>query len=96
MTTLPSPLPPGVSAELRRLTERWRALPLEQARRRTASLRGLVDELAAATAPSAGPPPDLGPAALADQVAVLVHDAAAAGEDPQRLEARLAHLRRAL
>ncbi|GAA1900527.1 hypothetical protein [Lapillicoccus jejuensis] len=96
MTTPPRPLPTGVAAELRRVTDRWRTLPVAEAGRRTATVRTLLDELAVATAPHAGPVPDLGPAALPDQLAVLVYDAAAAGEDPQRLEARLADLRRAL
>lgn len=96
MTTPPRPLPTGVAAELRRVTDRWRALPLADAERRTATVRTLLDGLAASTAPDAGPVPDLGPAVLPDQLAVLIQDAAAAGEDPDVLEARLAALRRAL
>lgn len=99
MTTPPRPLPTGVAAELRRVTDRWRALPLAEAGRRTATLRALVDDLAAATAPGAGPVPDLGPAVLPDQLTVLVLDAWAAAADDREaegLEARLADVRRAL
>ncbi|MEP6799605.1 MAG: hypothetical protein ABI890_15720 [Lapillicoccus sp.] len=74
---------------------------------RMPAVRALLDELAA----DLGPVPDLGPAVVMDQLAVLVHDAYATQpglqdaqpglEDalPRRedaLEGRLADLRRAL
>jgi hypothetical protein len=61
-------------------------------------VRAVVDDLAARTATAAaGPPsvPDLGPAVLADQLAVLVWDACAAG-CADGIPERLAGLRRLL
>ncbi len=85
-------MPQEVSAELRRLVERWRQLPLTDAESRLPLVRRLIDDLAAETAPQAGPVPDLGPAAVPDQLAVLVHDRCDS-TDPGDLGRRLALLR---
>ena len=84
-------MPQAVSAELRRVTERWRQLPLAQAQARMPLVRALLDDLAGAS----GPVPDLGPAVVADQLVVLVHDRCAAGP-PEGLEEQLAAVRRGL
>lgn len=84
-------MPQEVSTELERVVRRWRQLPLDHALRHTDAVRGLVDDLAARTAPGHAVP-DLGPAALMDQLRVLVHDACAAGR-AEGLEQRLAELR---
>ncbi len=101
MTPPRSPVPEEVSAELRRVAERWQQLPLTTAEARMPLVRHLLDTLAG----DLGPVPDLGPAVVMDQLAVLVHDVcagsptvtSAAGADPAYgLEGVLADLRRAL
>lgn len=87
-------MPEAVSAELRRVADRWHRLPVDRARAGVPHARLLIDDLATATAPGQGPVPDLGPAAVPDQLAVLVHDACRAGVPG--LEERLAALRRLL
>jgi hypothetical protein len=86
------------------VVRRWQQLPLDRALSRVAPVRALVDELAAAAAPGRAVP-DLGPAALMDQLTVLVYDTCAATTeggattrhtDPAGLATRLADLRRAL
>ena len=89
-------MPQEVSAELRRVAERWRQLPLTTAEALMPLVRRLLDTLAG----DLGPVPDLGPAVVMDQLAVLVHDvcagSVAAGADPAYgLEGSLADLRRA-
>ena len=84
------------------MTERWQQLPLTIAEARMPLVRRLLDTLAG----DLGPVPDLGPAVVMDQLAVLVHDVRAgsaasgktvAGADPAYgLEGSLADLRRAL
>ncbi|NNM46653.1 hypothetical protein [Knoellia koreensis] len=90
-----SPVPQEVSTELERVVRRWQQLPLDRALTHVPVVRGLVEELAAHTAPAAGPVPDLGPATLMDQLRVLVFDACAAGRADD-LGGRLADLRRTL
>jgi hypothetical protein len=87
-------VPQEVSTELERVVRRWRQLPLDHALGQVETVRALVDDLAARTAPGATVP-DLGPAVLMDQLRVLVHDACAAGQAAD-LAPRLAQLRRAL
>jgi hypothetical protein len=60
-------------------------------------VRLMLDDLAAATAPraSGATVPDLGPAAVMDQLTVLTYDACEAGRSAG-LEQRLADLRRSL
>src|SRR3954465_4547229 len=73
-----SPTPHEVSDELRRVVERWHQLPLGHALSRMPSVRVLVQSLAdrVAEARGAGPQqvPDLGPAAVMDQLTVMVFD----------------------
>lgn len=94
-----SPTPHEVSDELRRVVGRWHQLPLDHALSRMPSVRVLVQSLADRVAAARGVPalavPDLGPAVVMDQLAVMVHDVLAAGADAD-LEHRLADLRRAL
>jgi len=94
-----SPTPQEVSDELRRVAERWQQLPLGHALSRLGMVRDLVQDLADRVAVSRGrasvPVPDLGPAVVMDQLAVMVWDASAAGVGAD-LPERLASLRRAL
>jgi hypothetical protein len=87
----------SAQVELRRLVERWRALPLDHALSRMPAVQAMVQGLADAVADVDGrspvPVPDLGTAAVMDQLTVMVFDAAQAGLDPA---AELADLRRAL
>ncbi len=86
------PVPEDVHAELTRVVRRWHQLPLDHARRAVPTVRVLLGELAG---DRAGDLPDLGPAVLMDQLAVLVHDACASGR-ATGLAGRLATLRRGL
>ena len=94
-----SPTPQEVSDELRRVAERWQQLLLGHALSRLGMVRDLVQDLADRVAVSRGrasvPVPDLGPAVVMDQLAVMVWDASAAGVGAD-LPERLASLRRAL
>jgi hypothetical protein len=75
--------------ELDRIRRRWAELPLAQATARMPLLRRLLDDLAARSAPPPASVPDHGPAVVADQLAVLVWDAYAAGHGdgiPELLE----------
>jgi hypothetical protein len=67
---------------LKRVVERWRQLPLDQALSRmplTADLvQRLADDVAQARGQSPRRVPDLGPAVIMDQLAVMVHDHCAA------------------
>ena len=86
-------LPEAVGLELERVARRWRELPLGHALAASPAVRALVDDLAARTAPGERVP-DLGPAALLDQLTVLVWDVCALdGGLETGLAARLAALR---
>lgn len=84
-------MPHQVSDELKRLVDRWRQLPVDDARARMPAVRALVESLAGR------PVPDLGPAVVMDQLTVMVYDAAVAqtheAGSPAVLAARLAELR---
>ena len=84
-----SPVPQGVSDELRRVVRRWQQLPLDHALSCMPAVRGLLADLTDDAVP------DLGPAVVMDQLTVLLYDACQAGQS-DGLEARLADLRRAL
>ncbi|GGL35244.1 hypothetical protein H9L10_01520 [Phycicoccus endophyticus] len=97
MTEAPSsadPVPAPARSELERIRRRWSQLPLPAAQAAAPAVRALVERVAAATEPAATVP-DLGPAALVDQLCVVVWDAYAAGAAPG-LEEELTGLRRAL
>ena len=88
-----SPVPAECIQELDRIRRRFRELPLARAEEGMRRARPLLDRL---TARSGLPPvPDLGPAAVPDQVTVLVFDACRDGADTG-LADELADLRRAL
>lgn len=93
------PVPDEARLELRRIADRWLALPVGDAVRAAPALRGLAQALADETAAALGllpaVVPDLGPAAVVDQLVVTSYDAAAAGLGDIVGE-RLAELRRAL
>ena len=76
-----SPVPLEVSAELQRVVERWRQLPLDHALSYAGRVRALVQSLADEVARTNGVPasvvPDHGPATLMDQLTVVVYDASA-------------------
>ena len=97
-----SPTPQEVSDELRRVVERWHQLPLDHALSRLPSVRDLVqalaDRVAAARGVEALPVPDLGPAAVMDQLAVMIFDLfrARPGTDPAAVADELAGIRRSL
>ena len=78
---LGSPVHRSVETELERVAERWRQLPLDRALLSSGRVRALVQSLADRVAQLSGIPsavvPDLGPAALMDQLTVMVHDASA-------------------
>jgi hypothetical protein len=84
-----SPVPQGVSDELRRVVRRWQQLPLDHALSCMPAVRGLLADLTDDAVP------DLGPAVVMDQLTVLLYDACRAGRS-DCLETRLADLRRAL
>ena len=79
------------------MVERWRSLPLDHALSRMPAVQAVVQALADAVEDVDGRPhvtvPDLGPAAVMDQLTVIVFDASQAGLDPAP---ELAALRRAL
>ena len=85
-----SPVPQEVDEELRRVVRRWQQLPLDHALACMPAVQGLLRDLAGRAVP------DLGPAVAMDQLAVLVYDACAAGDQDgladslQRLRAGLA------
>lgn len=106
MTPATSPVPQETADELRRVVRRWRELPLDHAVSRMPAVRSLLADLADRADCDV---PDLGPAVVMDQLAVLVYDAYLAarpgetGSDglpgdtgADRLAARLAELRRSL
>ncbi|WP_020144933.1 hypothetical protein [Terracoccus sp. 273MFTsu3.1] len=100
-----SPTPHEVSDELRRVVERWHQLPLDHALSRMPSVRALVQSLADRVAAARGasgsdapPVPDLGPAVVMDQLAVMLFDLfrAEPDADPRVVAEGLAGIRRAL
>ncbi len=86
-------MPEPARVELDRLARRWRELPLAAAQAGMPAARALVDALAARCGPD--PVPDLGPAVVMDQLAVLVWDVYARGAG-DGIPERLAGLRRSL
>ena len=82
---------PEARVELDRIRRRWAELPLAQAEARMPVLRHLLADVA----PGSVAVPDLGPAVVADQLAVLVWDAYAGGRG-DGIPTLLAGARRAL
>ena len=73
------------------MVRRWQELPLDRALSCMPRVRLLLDDLGGRAVP------DLGPAAVMDQLTVLVYDACEAGSvDPRDLATRLVDLRHAL
>ncbi|HET7475475.1 MAG TPA: hypothetical protein VFJ97_05560 [Dermatophilaceae bacterium] len=68
-------VPEPVRVELARVVQRWRQLPLDQARSGMPQVRAVLARLD----PAGSGPPDLGPAVVMHQLAVLVWDDCAAG-----------------
>src|SRR3954454_6427417 len=97
-----SPTPHEVSDELRRVVERWQQLPLDRALSRMPAVRAAVQSLADRVARAREVPvlqvPDLGPAAVMDQLTVMVFDLfrTAPGTDPAGVVDALAGIRRSL
>lgn len=91
-----------MSDELRRVVERWHQLPLDHALSRMPAVRLVVQQLADRVAGARGAPPrdvpDLGPAVVMDQLAVMVHDlfVTRPGTDPATVAADLAGIRHSL
>ena len=91
-----------MSDELRRVVERWHPLPLDHALSRLPPVRVVVQRLADRVAGERGTSPrevpDLGPAVVMDQLAVMVHDLFATRPDADAagVAAELAGLRRSL
>ncbi|MEP7368932.1 MAG: hypothetical protein ABI662_04705 [Dermatophilaceae bacterium] len=79
--TARSPVSGEVAAELQRVVDRWRQLPLDLALSHVDQVRVLVQSLADRVAEAIGVPssvvPDLGPQTLMDQLTVMVYDASA-------------------
>jgi len=88
------PVPAGSRTELDRIRRRWAELPLARAEDAAPAVRGTLTDLAARSAPGAAVP-DLGVEGLADQLAVLVWEAYAAGRG-DGVHELLTGLRRAL
>lgn len=61
--------------ELERVVRRWRTLPLDHALAASPAMREVVEALARDLVGRPARVPDLGPAVLADQLRVVVHDA---------------------
>jgi hypothetical protein len=83
------------------VVQRWQQLPLDHALRRVPAVRDVLARLVplGVGEPAGCVVPDLGPAVVMDQLAVLVYDACAAESSPARaaeVQALLADLRRAL
>ncbi|MBC7558149.1 MAG: hypothetical protein H7270_02080 [Dermatophilaceae bacterium] len=97
-----SPVPQEVQAELERVVERWRQLPIDHALSYAGRVRALAQSLADGVAQATGHHvaaiPDCGPATLMDQLTVMVYDASATGTpaDTSILAQNLATLRREL
>jgi len=97
-----SPVPQEVLEELQRVVGRWHQLPLDHAFSRMPHVRLVVQQLAALGARLGGRPaqpvPELGPAAVMNQLTVMVHDVFAAqpDADPAPVADALVALRRSL
>lgn len=87
-------VPAAARTELDRIRRRWSELSVPRVEPADPAVRTAVEECAARTAPGV-PVPDLGPAVLAEQLAVVVWDAYAAGRG-QGLDEVLAAVRRHL
>lgn len=87
-------LPEGARRELDRIRARWAQLPLARAEEAAPRVRRLVTDLAGRTAEGVEVP-EVGTAAVVDQLAVVAWDACAAGRGDGLTDA-LADLRRAL
>ena len=87
-------MPPAVADELARLVHRWQTLPVDQASARMPRVLTVVAGLAALSGAEVDPP-DLGPAAVMDQLVVTAYDTCAVGRADDAL-ALLTSLRRAL
>ena len=87
-------VPPEARRELDRIRRRWAQLPLDRLTAPSETVRELVVDAAARTAPDTQVP-DLGAPVLVDQLAVVVWDAYAAGRGEGLAEA-LTEVRRAL
>lgn len=72
-------VPVQARTELDRIRRRWTELPVAQAEGRMPLLRHLLADLAPRSAGVTTEVPDLGPAVVVDQLAVLVWDAYAVG-----------------
>jgi hypothetical protein len=88
------PVDEAARTELERIRRRWAELPVARAADAAPVVREVLADLAARTGPGVDVP-DLGPEVLADQLAVLVWDAFAAGRG-EGVAALLTALRRAL
>ena len=88
-------VPPEARVELERIRRRWAELTLERAQSRMPLLRRVLADLGPRSAATSSDVPDLGPAVVADQLAVLVWDAYAQGRG-DGIPALLASTRRAL
>ena len=86
---------PEARVELDRIRRRWAELPLAHAQSRMPLVRSLLADLGPRSAPVRAAVPDLGPAAVADQLSVLVWDAYAAGRG-DGIPALLSDVRRTL
>ncbi|MFC6703742.1 hypothetical protein [Flexivirga alba] len=88
-----------VTTELRRVIRRWQQLPADTAHENAGLVRELAQDLADRTRAQLGLAalaiPDLGEAALADQLTVMVYDACRVGLESYALNG-LTQLRRAL
>jgi hypothetical protein len=87
-------VPPEARTELDRIRRRWGELSLARVAEAAPAVRSEVTDLAALTAPGVDVP-DLGDEVLADQLAVVVWDACAAGRSAG-IGQRLTALRRSL
>jgi hypothetical protein len=93
----PDVVPHDARTELDRIRRRWAELPLGRAEEAAPAVRAVLGDLADRTARGArgARVPDLGVAALADQLAVLVWDACAA-DRAEGIPDVLTELRRSL
>lgn len=91
------PVPQEVRRELRRVADRWSALPVGHALSLLPVVRATLEALARTGMPARPVPeiPDLGPGAAMDQLTVLAYEVAVSRPDYPLIEALVA-LRRAL
>ncbi len=88
------PVAPEARTELERIRRRWGELPLARAEQAAPTVRAALVSIAERSVPGAEVP-DLGVAAVGDQLSVLVWDAYAAGRG-DGIPALLTQLRRTL